>query len=134
MQLCRAPEEHPDPQFWNLYSRLLGPIQLPVLRGGRWQLLECLPAWQSNWTWDGFVAFSWSDNVHGRLLVVVNYSPHQGQCYVRLPWDELSGVQITFKGQLDEADYVRSGDDLDQFGLYMDMPAWEAHVFMVEIE
>jgi len=134
MQLCRAPEEHPDPQFWNLYSRLLELIKSPILRSGSWQLLECLPAWQSNWTWDGFVAFSWEDDDLQRLLVVVNYSPHQGQCYVRLPWGELSGKQITFNDQLDEADYVRSGDDLDQFGLYMDMPAWDSHVFMVEIE
>jgi glycosidase len=42
MQLCRGPEEHPDPQIWNLYSRLLELIKSPILRGGNWQLLECL--------------------------------------------------------------------------------------------
>ena len=26
---------------------------------GKWQVLECVPAWDGNWTWDGFVAFGW---------------------------------------------------------------------------
>lgn len=133
MQLCRSPEEHPDPQVWNFYSRLLELIETPSLRRGSWQLLECLPAWQSNWTWDGFVAFSWTDDLHGHLLVVVNYSPHQGQCYVRLPWEDLAGRQIQFVDQLAETSYTRGGDDLDQFGLYLDMAAWQYHVFKVSL-
>jgi len=28
--------------------------------------------------------------------------------------------------------YDRSGDDLASYGLYLDMPAWEFHVFSVE--
>jgi hypothetical protein len=134
MQLCRGPEEHPDPQIWNLYSRLLELIKSPILRGGSWQLLECLPAWQSNWTWDGFVAFAWTDDNEGRILAVVNYSPSQGQCYVQMPWENLSGKHFRFADQLAETKYTRSGDDLDQFGLYLDMAAWEAHVFEVSFE
>ena len=134
MQLCRGPEEHPDPQIWNLYSRLLELIKSPILRGGNWQLLECLPAWQSNWTWDGFVAFAWTDNDEDLILVVVNYSPSQGQCYVQMPWENLSGKHVRFADQLAETKYTRSGDDLDQFGLYLDMAAWEAHVFEVSFE
>ena len=57
-----------------------------------------------------------------------------GQCYVRLPWGNLSGVQFRFVDQLDESQYQRSGDDLDQFGLYLDMTAWEVHVFEVSAE
>ena len=131
MQLCRSPEEHPDPRYWNLYASLLELIRRPITREGSWQLLEALPAWQSNWTWDGFVAFSWTDEIHGKLLVVVNYSPHQAQCYVRLPWEQLSGIQIRLEDQLGDAKYTRSGDDLDQFGLYLDMPAWGVHAFEV---
>jgi glycosidase len=131
VQLCRSPQEHPDPQVWNFYARLLELIRAPVLRKGSWQLLECLPAWQSNWTWDGFVAYSWSNADRERMLVVVNYSPNQGQCYVRLPWDNLSGNEFQFADQLHGKQYTRSGDDLEEFGLYLDMTAWEAHVFEV---
>lgn len=134
MQLCRSAEEHPDPRVWNFYSHLLNLIRTPLLRTGSWQLLECLPAWQSNWTWDGFIAFSWTNDDRERMLVVVNYSPHQSQCYVRLPWQDLSGKEMHFTCQLHDVQYTRSGEDLEHFGLYLDMAAWEAHVFEVGIE
>lgn len=134
MQLCRIPYEHPDPEIWSLYSRLLKLIQTPLLRRGRWQLLECLAAWQGNWTWDNFVAFSWTDDQGDRLLVVVNYSPHQGQCYVHLPWGDLSGQQVRLVDRLNETNYLRKGDDLDHYGLYLDMPAWSGHAFEISLE
>jgi hypothetical protein len=134
MQLCRGPEEHPDPQVWGMYSQLLEIIRASVLREGEWQLLECIPAWQSNWTWDSFVVFSWTDSAQKRMLIAVNYSPHQSQCYVRLPWKDLSGKQVQFVDQLQAVNYNRKGDDLDKYGLYLDMSPWEAQVFEVSIE
>lgn len=133
MQLCRSPQEYQDPQIALLYSKLLDLLKLPVLQDGIWLLLECLPAWQSNWTWDSFVAFSWHANEYGRLLVVVNYSPHLSQCYVRLPWNDMAGKQVELQDKMGEAQYIRNGDDLQQTGLYLDMPAWDTHVFVVSI-
>ncbi|MGW8226994.1 MAG: alpha-amylase family glycosyl hydrolase [Anaerolineales bacterium] len=134
MQLCRTAEEHPDPKIWAFYARLLEVIRSPILRSGNWQLLECQPAWQSNWTWDSFVAFSWMKEGQGRILVVVNYSSYQSQCYVRFPWGGLNGMQVRLEDLLDESHYLRSGDDLDQYGLYLDMPAWSVHVFEITFE
>ena len=34
-------------------------LRQPVVRDGQWQLLECAPAWDGNWTNDCFVAFAW---------------------------------------------------------------------------
>lgn len=133
MQLCRAPKEYQDLPIGNLYAQILDLLQLPVLQDGNWQLLECLPAWRSNWTWDSFVAFSWHDNADGYFLVVVNYSPHQSQCYVRLPWGDLAGKRVEFQDKMSEADYIRRGDDLQQIGLYLDMLPWGTHVFEVQM-
>src|SRR5262249_43335150 len=57
--LGRAPEEPADPELGKFYERLLAVLRRPALRDGRWQLLECAPAWEGNWTWDCFVAFGW---------------------------------------------------------------------------
>ncbi len=133
MQLCRAPKEYQDPPIAKLYSQLLELLQLPILQDGNWQLLECLPAWQSNWTWDSFVAFSWHANEDKYFLVVVNYSPHQSQCYVHLPWGDLAGKQVEFQDKISEVDYIRRGDDLQQIGLYLDMLPWDTHVFEVRM-
>jgi hypothetical protein len=133
MQLCRAPEEYQDPPIAKLYAQLLELLQLPILQDGSWQLLECLPAWQSNCTWDSFVVFSWHDNEDRYFLIVVNYSPHQSQCYVRLPWGDLTGKQVEFQDKMGEVDYIRRGEDLQQIGLYLDMLPWGTHVFKVRM-
>ena len=133
MQLCRAPMGDENLNIRDYYLRLLDLLKLPIFRSGDWRLLECLPAWQSNWTWDNFLAFTWEDENNERLLVIVNYAPHQSQCYVRLPWAGLSGRQICFRDIIGEAVYIRSWDDLSQVGLYIDMGAWDYHVFEVTL-
>jgi hypothetical protein len=131
MQLCRAPREQPDTELVEFYIRLLELLQLPILHKGYWQLLDCLPAWSSNWTWDSFVAFSWANFDESSVLVVVNYASHQGQCYVRLPWLDLASEQVLLEDKINGVNYIRSTEDLSQFGLYLDMPAWNFHVFEV---
>jgi hypothetical protein len=126
--LCRGPEEPVDQRLKQFYDRLLAVLRQAVVRNGQWQLLECVPAWEGNWTWDCFLAFAWQGAGGERLLVAVNYAPNQSQCYVRLPWDELRGRrwQVTdlFTGQMVE----RSGDEMCNPGLYVDLPPWGYHV------
>ena len=57
--LGRAPDEPVDPELRQFYDRLLAVLRQPVVRDGQWQLLECAPAWDGNWTNDCFVAFAW---------------------------------------------------------------------------
>jgi hypothetical protein len=66
------------------------------------------------------------------LLITVNYARHQGQCYVRLPGDELRGRSVRLQDRMSPpAVYDRSGDELLTRGLYLDMPGWGYHVFEV---
>ena len=57
--LDRAPDEPVDPAIRQFYDNLLTIMRQPVVRDGQWQLLECAPAWDGNWTNDCFVAFGW---------------------------------------------------------------------------
>ena len=82
-----------DQQLTQFYDQLLAVLRRPVVRDGHWQLLECLPAWDGNWTWDYFLAFAWHGSGAERLLVTVNYAPNQSQCYVRLPFTDLGNRQ-----------------------------------------
>jgi hypothetical protein len=104
-------------------------LRQPALRDGDWQLLECVPAWEGNWTWDCFVAFAWQAPDGERLLVAVNYAPNQSQCYVQLPFSDLAHSQWTLRGLLDTTSYDREGDSLERTGLYLDVPGWQTHVF-----
>jgi hypothetical protein len=127
--LVRAPLEPRDEGLQQFYDRLLSVLRAPALREGRWQLLECVPAWDGNWTWDGFLAFAWQGPGGERLLVTVNYAANQGQCYVRLPFTDLAGRSVRYNDLMGPASYDRTGNDVVSRGLYLDLPPWGFHVF-----
>jgi len=129
MHLGRRPEEPVDPVLQDFYQKLLACLKRPEVRDGRWQLLEVSPAWEGNPTLDRFLAFAWEGEAHQRLLIAVNYGPSQGQCYMRLPFDDLRGGKVMLQDLMSDARYEREGDDLLNRGLYLDLPAWGFHVF-----
>jgi hypothetical protein len=95
-------------------------------------LLESSPAWDGNWTWDGFVAFAWEGAAGQRLLIVVNYAPNQSQCYLGLPFPQLGSRQWRLKDLMGATTYERDGNELASRGLYLDMGPWQYHVFELE--
>jgi glycosidase len=129
--LVRAPLEPTDEAVKRFYERLLSVVRNTTVRDGEWRLLECAPAWDGNWTSEGLVAFAWQRDDQ-RLLIAVNYAGNQGQCYVRLPFTDLSGRMVRLSDLMSGARYERDGGDLASAGLYVDLPAWGYHVFEVE--
>ncbi len=129
MHLGRRPEEPVDPGLQEFYQQLLGWLKRPEVRQGQWQLLEIHQAWGGNPTWDRFLAFAWKGERGERLLIAVNYGPTEGQCYVRLPWNDLGGKKVTLQDLVSQAIYEREGDELLRRGLYVLLPAWGFHVF-----
>ena len=93
----RWPDEPVDADLGKFYGRLLAVLRQPAVREGRWQLLECDPAWDGNWTWDCFLAFAWHGSGEKRLLVAVNYAANQSQCFVRLPFSNLTNNAWRFR-------------------------------------
>ncbi len=129
--LHRGPDEPIDQKLEQFYNRLLAVLRQRAVRDGEWQLLECTPAWEGNWTWDCFVVYSWHGPGGEILLVAVNYSPHQSQCYVRLPLMDLVDKNWRMQDQIGTVTYDRHGNDLTNRGFYLDMPPWQASVFFL---
>lgn len=127
--LGRGPNEPINDRIEKFYQRLLIVLPQNSVRNGRWQLLECAPAWEGNWTNDCFLAFTWEDDRGERLLTIVNYAPNQSQCYVRLPFKELQGTRWQLVDLLGDVEYIRDGNDLQERGLYMDATPWHRSVF-----
>jgi hypothetical protein len=127
--LVRAPEEPVDLDLQRFYDRLLAILRRPAVREGEWQLLDCWPAWDGNWTSDCFVACAWQGPGGERLLAVVNYAPNHSQGYVALPFTDLEGRVWRLQDLLDEVVHDRDGRDLRDRGLYVDARPWQASVF-----
>ena len=125
--LVRAPEELTDKELEAFYDQLLSVLRNPVLKKGDWQWLDCRPAWDGNESSDAFVAHTWRGSGGERMLIVVNYAPHSSQCYLPLP--EMAGGEWRLRDLMSEAVYDRDGNELQSRGLYLDMPAWQYHIF-----
>ncbi len=127
--LVRAPQEPINTDLQKFYEALLNALKKPIFRNGKWSLLECIPAWEGNNTWDSFLAFAWEGSDDNRVLVCINYSAQSGQCYVRLPFSDLADKQWRLEDLMSEISYDRDGNDLLRGGLYLDVHGWKYHVF-----
>jgi hypothetical protein len=132
--LGRAPNEPVNNDLLQFYQRLLAVLRRPEVRQGKWQLLECAPAWDGNGTHDCFLAFAWQGLGNERLLVAVNYAPNHSQCYVRLSFADFGNNRWRLEDQLSSAKYDRDGNDLQARGLYVDAAPWQASVFSMRPE
>ncbi len=131
MHLSRRPIEPHNEEIHKFYLQLLDCLKHPAFHSGQWRLLECRPAWEGNPTWEQFVAFSW-DGGGENFMIVVNYAPTQGQCYVGLGETGHVGRQMALSDMLSGVSYERDGTDLASRGLYVDMPPYGRHVFALE--
>jgi hypothetical protein len=129
VHLRRGPGEAADPDLRRFYDGLLSCLRRAEARDAQWQLLECTPAWDQNWTWDSFICFAWRGMDRTALIVVTNFAANQSQCYLRLPFDELKGRTTHLRDLMGTAAFDREGDDILFRGLYLDLPAWGYHVF-----
>jgi hypothetical protein len=127
--LVRAPQEPRNENAQRFYDRLLSVLKSATLRDGQWQLLECVPAWDGNWTSDCYLAWRWTAKNGEQRLVTVNYAGNQSQCYVRLPVPS-TGV-VRFRDVMGTLAFDRNAHELETRGLYLDMPPWGYHVFEV---
>jgi hypothetical protein len=129
--LVRAPKEPADGTLQRFYDGLLEVLRQPTVRDGQWRLLDCVAAWDGNWTSDCFIAWCWQGADGQRRLIAVNYAGNQSQCYVRLPFSDLTGRTVRLKDLMGPASFDRDGNDLVSRGLYLDLPPWGYHAFEV---
>jgi hypothetical protein len=127
--LGRAPDEAVNQGLKQFYTRLLEVLRRPAIRQGQWQLLDCVPAWDGNGSSDAFIAYAWQDSDGARLLITVNYGDHCSQCYVRLPFSDLTSRKWRLRDLLGDSHYERDGSDIQSRGLYLDVAPWQYHVF-----
>lgn len=129
--LARAPQEAIDEELRRFYDELLAVLRQSTVREGVWHLCDCVPAWEGNWTSDCYLAWSWTGEDGERRLICVNYASNQSQCHVRLTHLGLASGPVRLRDLTGSACYERDGDELNQRGLYLDVPPWGYHVFEV---
>jgi glycosidase len=133
VHLCRAPVEPVNQEYKTFYGRLWRALsEAKVLRDGHWSQIAPQAAWPGNWTSSCIVAYAWS--LEGeRLLVVVNYSEHESQCRLFMPFLDIGDATVNLADIMGTETYVRDGADLVNNGLYIDQAPWHFNVFKLDM-
>jgi len=127
--LGRRPTEPIDRDLVAFYEHLLKKVTRDVFRNGEWRLCE-RSGWPENQSHRNVLAWCWTKDGE-RHVVVVNFRQQPSQALVRVPWDELRGKSWRLHDALSGEDYDRSGDEMRDAGLYVDLGSWQCHLFRV---
>jgi hypothetical protein len=131
VQLLRRPSEGLSESPRAFYVKFLEAISSPEIRHGQWRMLPVRPGWHDNPTWQNYLAFWWEEPSSGIRMVIVNYAPHPGQCYVEVPTENFAGETVEFRDLLAEAVYHRDKRGLEMKGMYFDLTGYGIHIFRV---
>ncbi len=127
--LGRRPAEPVDDELVAFYGRLLKEVTRDAFRHGEWRLCE-RSGWPDNQSFRNVLAWCWAREGE-RHLVVVNFAQDASQARVRVPWDELGGRSWRLYDALSGEAYDRSGNEMRDAGLYVDLGPWQCHLFQV---
>ncbi|MCG3191092.1 MAG: Alpha-1,4-glucan:maltose-1-phosphate maltosyltransferase [Thermoanaerobaculia bacterium] len=128
--LGRRPKEPVQAELLEFYERLLRAIDAPVFRSGEWSLCE-RRGWPDNPSYLNIVAWCFREE-GDRRLIIVNLSGQASSAMVQVPWEDLGGADWFLTDSLSTQSYQRSGDDLREGRLFVDLGPWGSHFFRLE--
>jgi hypothetical protein len=132
LQLRRRKTEKGSARTKAFYDRLLKAITSPPFQHGSWRMLKTRPAWHDNTTWQNYITHCWMSAEEGMRMVVINYAPHAGQCYIDIPLEDVKSPALEFRDLITPAKYTRDVAGLSTKGMFFDLPAYGIHIFEVK--
>ncbi|MEW6742075.1 MAG: alpha-amylase family glycosyl hydrolase [Planctomycetota bacterium] len=125
--LARRPHEPADEALHAFYKKLLRAIRAKIFRDGKWQLCEHT-GWPDNQSHQNLLSWCWRKG-RERRLIAVNLHPHRSQGRLQVPWHDLGGRRWRLRGVLSGEVFERSGREMLDPGLFVDLEGWGVHFF-----
>jgi hypothetical protein len=132
VQLGRCIKEEPNPVVQAIYENILPVLKRSGVGEGDARILQTLSAWPENHAAKDMIVIQWQKAPLTFLLIVVNLAPNRSQCFVKLSISQLPSANWSMQDLLGVERYDRSGQDMNERGLYLDLPAYGAQLFCFE--
>jgi hypothetical protein len=131
IQLSRRLHEEPDAAVVALYDALLAALPDTAIGSGVASIVEPTPASGDDDSHAAFTLVQWQhdDDASAFDLVVVNHAQTRARCFARLDARGLRGGRWLLADVLGHERYERSGDELAERGLYLDVDGHAAQLF-----
>ncbi|MHA1293079.1 MAG: alpha-amylase family glycosyl hydrolase [Promethearchaeota archaeon] len=129
VQLGRRKNESEDQNLKDFYLQLINAIPGWKFNDAKWMLCKIEPA--GNFSNNNLIAHLWwIDNDY--ILTIINYSPYPSQGNVRIDPLKYGDFEWSFFDTMHDKIYVYRGEDLNKFGLYIDLNGWNYHIFKIK--
>lgn len=129
IQLKRICQENINQELKNFYNLLLHSIKKSSIIDGYFKFLQPIPAWEGNPAFYNFITFLYENDKLKKDLIVINLSPYQSQCKVKVESYDLIGKNFLIKDRLSDEQYFRNGDEMFNSGLYLDLKPYQSQIF-----
>jgi hypothetical protein len=127
IQLGRSPIETDNQNMKEFYLRLLNAAPDRKFESGKWSLCR-VNSVGNDISYENLIAYIWVGENQKRLIVV-NFSPYLTQGHIRIKGLNYGFKKWTFTNLLTQEKYTYKGEDLDNYGLYVKLSAWEGQIF-----
>jgi len=133
VQLGRGAIEEEDENLMKFYNNLLRVIPGREFNEARWSLCDIKPAGQNDDSYNNLITYQWltEDQI---LLITVNYSSTLSKAHIITNDITYDNNNWRFIDLLAGKEYRYKREDLEQFGLYVELDSWKSHIFRVEKE
>ncbi|MFW9877237.1 MAG: alpha-amylase family glycosyl hydrolase [Candidatus Thorarchaeota archaeon] len=128
VQLGRRPFEDDNKNILKFYHELLKSIPGREFENGSWAPCETESVESSDSSFSNIISFIWWRNENYRLIVV-NYSVSPSKAHVRIKPFHFDTHKWIFTDLLQQKSYIYNGEDLFKYGLYVELNAWQGHIF-----
>jgi hypothetical protein len=129
--LRRRVAESVDQPLEQFYKQLLDITTASVFRQGEWFLCHCT-GWPDNSSYQNLLSWIWIKE-NDRYLIVINFSDNVAQGRVQVVGAEVGGKTWRLNDTLSGDIYERTGNEMQNPGLYVELNSWGCHFFRLEI-
>lgn len=123
-----AADEPPDPPSQAFFQKILQITKHDVFHEGQWALLELVP--EGDPSPYGLVVYEWR-SANAWKVIAVNLTGDTSQGRLRLGGRVSPARQYIFYDELNDVEYLRSGEELHNVGLFIRRDGFQAHLFNV---
>lgn len=134
VHIRRQPQEPLNHDLEQFYLRLLKETRDPVYQNGQFYLFDVYPVADDNHTNVNLLVYGWHEPRKDYRLVAVNLTGQSSAGRVNLsPWSYVDGKRWRLYDVTDGAEYHRHGTEMTRQGLFIQLDAYESHVFRFQL-
>lgn len=129
VHLGRRLDEPTNNDEVEFYESLLKVLKKSCIGKGEWQVLDTQAVRDGNESHLNLLAYLWTSENGSRDLVLINFTGYEEEGFVQVRSPLIDGRSWKLKDRLSSEEYIRSGSEMSERGLYVRLSPFATQIF-----